>query len=149
MDPPSGVLQTFLYGSFYDRVANPWPAYFNDILTNVGSDVFGVLLGGGLGSTGAPQKVFLGGPVLADSSIMYLWGSFGIFGVAFWFYLLFSLKRGLHADSSTERGIAISGAFLMLLSITTDIWESTFALLYVGMFAARFGTINGFRVPRA
>lgn len=137
---PTSTIETLIYGSFYTRLSETWPGYISDIINNSGLDQLAVIFGGGLGSTGAPQKLFTGVPVLADSSILYLWGTFGLMGFVFWGLILNSIKVGLMRADPFYFGIAVSGIFLMFLSLTTDIWESVFALVIIGINIGSFGT---------
>ena len=69
---------------------------------------------------------------------MYLWGSFGIFGLFFWGVLFRSVFAGLRDDNDFLRSIAVSGLLLLIISLTTDVWESTFALIVLGINLASY-----------
>ena len=133
---PTDVTEVLLYGSFYNRLTETWPDYLSKILNSFSYDGLALIFGGGMGSTGAPQKIFSNTVALADSSFLYLWGTFGIAGIFFWFYILRNIRHLLLERSSFFQGIAISGFFVMILSITTDIWESPFALVVIGICLA-------------
>lgn len=127
----AGLASTGSLSSMYDRLINTWPNMAQGIM-----DQGWELTGAGLGAYGSTLALFPipGVPVLgSDSTAMYLWGMFGVFGL-----LLFALQIpmfiALGNDVSRSGRALLAICFCCLLTgWTTDMPEVATANLFLGM----------------
>ncbi|MGV6396121.1 hypothetical protein ACTUVN_001543 [Pseudomonas caspiana] len=118
--------------SLYDRLINTWPNLV-EIIEGLGWGYTGA----GFGLFGSPASMFPvpGAEMLtgADSSAMYLWATFGVFGP-----LLYALQIPLffalsNHDSRIGRALLAITFCCCLISWTTDMFEVTIANLFLGL----------------
>ncbi|HCG94244.1 MAG TPA: hypothetical protein DEX20_01315 [Halieaceae bacterium] len=132
-----GVVSVLLFGSLMVRFTETWPEYVAT-LGESSSDVFQVvLLGAGIGAVGAPQKLFNETAVLADNALLYSVGTLGSVGLILWLYLAIKAAKLSVSPDFGERVLGLCGLLLLINGLTTDIWESTFGLVVMGVIAGR------------
>ena len=118
--------------SLYDRLNNTWPNVV-DAMTKLGYGYTGAgfgLFGSSVIIFPVPGTEFLVG---SDSTFMYLWGLFGVFGP-----LLYALQVPLffalsNDDSRIARALLAITFCCCLISWTTDMFEIAVANLFLGL----------------
>lgn len=118
--------------SLYDRLINTWP----NVVTAMTKAGYGYT-GAGFGMFGSsviifpvPGSEFFGG---SDSTFMYLWGMFGVFGpllYALQIPLFFALSGN---DSRVARALLAITFCCCLISWTSDMFEVAVANLFLGL----------------
>lgn len=117
--------------SLYERFARTWPQ-FVEAVGHLGSPVFGA----GLGMVGTASKFSAVArselTAVSDNTVLYLWGAMGIFGL-----IVFALGGAVMirlASLRTERSKVLLAvfAFIVVLSSTTDVFESPLAQMMIG-----------------
>ncbi|HEX8594185.1 MAG TPA: hypothetical protein VF682_13030 [Pseudomonas sp.] len=118
--------------SLYDRLINTWP----NLVHAMNKEGFGYT-GAGFGLFGSSVIIFpvpgadmFGG---SDSTFMYLWGMFGVFGpllYALQIPLFFALSND---ESRVARALLAITFCCCLISWTTDMFEVAVANLFVGL----------------
>lgn len=123
--------------SLSDRMANTWPGFFKLI-----DDRGGALAGVGFGAVGSSTSVFpLGGTQpdqwphlgVADNTVLYLWGMFGVLGLVLFMALGVVGRRLLRRPDAIANAMFLVLLFLIIVSWTTDILESAVATLALGI----------------
>ncbi|MDH0746028.1 hypothetical protein N5D61_06680 [Pseudomonas sp. GD03842] len=140
----AGLASTGTLSSLYDRLINSWPNMARWIISEGWE-----LTGAGLGAYGSTLALFPipGLPTLgSDSTVLYLWGMLGAFGI-----LLFTLQIPLFialGDDVTRAGRALLAVCFccLLTGWTTDMPEIATANLFLGMAIGHVLGRN--RVPR-
>lgn len=90
--------------SFIDRIDNTWPEAWRA----VSQDGMG-MLGLGIGGVGTPQRLFgTHDFYIIDSSILYIWGWFGLPGMVYFLVLVLVLLRCRSDDPSRHAYLACS-----------------------------------------
>jgi hypothetical protein len=130
-DFDAGLASSGSLSSMYDRLINSWP--------NMAKGIMGEgweLTGAGLGAYGSTLALFPipGVPVLgSDSTVLYLWGMLGAFGV-FLFTLQIPMFIALGNDVTRAGRALLAVCFCCLLTgWTTDMPEIATANLFLGM----------------
>ncbi|MDB6143915.1 MAG: rane protein [Pseudomonas sp.] len=129
---PNGVTTGDSLSSLYDRLVNTWPR----LVYYMHSESYS-LTGSGLGMFGSSQALF---PVpgsqllgISDSSVMYLWGTFGVVGIALYTLQipLFFLLRD--RTSRMDHALLAISICICLISWTTDMFEVAISNLFMGL----------------
>jgi hypothetical protein len=128
----NGVTTGDSLSSFYDRLVNTWPK----LVYYMHSESYS-LTGSGFGMFGSSQVLFpvpgaqlLGG---SDSSFMYLWGMFGVVGIALYVLQIpmFFLLRD--RTSRMDHALLAISMCICLISWTTDMFEVALSNLFMGL----------------
>ncbi|MDB5993545.1 MAG: putative rane protein [Pseudomonas sp.] len=129
---PNGVTTGDSLSSLYDRLVNTWPR----LVYYMHSESYS-LTGAGLGMFGSSQALFPvpGAGLLSgsDSSLMYLWGTFGVVGIALYVLqvpMFFVLRD---RTSRMDRALLAISMCLCLISWTTDMFEVGLSNLFMGL----------------
>jgi len=127
----AGMITTGTLSSMYDRLINSWPNMAGAMISQ-GWEITGA----GLGAYGSTLALF---PIAgveslgSDSTVLYLWGVFGVFGI-FLFALQIPLFVALGNDISKAGEALLGVCFCCLLTgWTTDMPEIATANLFLGM----------------
>lgn len=120
--------------SLNDRLANSWPNLFALL-----ADEGWLWTGAGFGAVGSTQAAF---PVpgqelltVADNTALYLWATFGAFGVLLYLTLFPLLLRLQESGSAMRLALLLIVFCISLIGWTTDILEVPAASLFLGMGA--------------
>lgn len=130
-DFSAGLASTGTLSSMYDRLINSWPNMANWIVSEGWE-----WTGAGLGAYGSTLALFpiAGLPTLgSDSTVLYMWGMLGVFGV-----FLFTLQIPMFivlGNDVTRAGRALLGVCFccLLTGWTTDMPEIATANLFLGI----------------
>ena len=133
---PDNNIEKFLFGSFYIRITETWPLFFESVINESAIGNFSWITGGGLGSTGAPQKIFTSTPNLADNGMFFLWAIFGLPGIVLYLSLHYIVLYGLRSNNLLFQIISYQSLMALICGITTDIWENTFYLMVIGFLVS-------------
>jgi hypothetical protein len=129
---PNGITTGDSLSSLYDRLVNTWPK----LVYYMHSESYS-LTGAGLGMFGSSQVLFPvpGAGLLtgSDSSLMYLWGTFGVVGIAL--YVLQVPMFFLLRDRTSRMDLALLSISMCicLISWTTDMFEVALSNLFMGL----------------
>jgi hypothetical protein len=122
--------------SLYDRLINTWPNVAQFLYHQGWS-----LTGAGVGMFGSSQIMFPvpGAAILSgsDSSVMYLWGTFGIIGIGLYILQIpmFFILRD--RPSRMDNALLAISVFICVTSWTTDMFEITLSNLLMGIAIGR------------
>lgn len=133
---PDNNIEEFLFGSFYIRITETWPLFFESVINESAIGNFSWITGGGLGSTGTPQKIFTPTPNLADNGMFFLWAIFGLPGIVLYLSLHYIVLYGLRSNNLLFQIISYQSLMALICGITTDIWENTFYLMVIGFLVS-------------
>lgn len=119
------------YSSFYDRIANTWPEFISGI-KSFSEWVFGY----GFGFVGTGARLFnSGGSVtaVADNTLLYLFGSFGLIGLFLYAYVIIVLYKLSKIDTRFFKQMSAVVLYAYIISLTTDVIESFFIMAIMGI----------------
>nr|WP_019366441.1 hypothetical protein [Pseudomonas luteola] len=127
--------------SFYDRLINTWPNFIK-VMSSEGF----LETGAGIGAVGSSGAGF---PIagleifgVADNTVLYLWGTFGLLGFVLWSLLLPLLMRLSQAKNRFDVSLYGTTLCICLVAWTTDIPEVVCASLFLGIAVSRVLTAN-------
>lgn len=126
----------FVFSSFEDRLLNTWPNAYQMILQ------YGwCFMGRGIGGIGAPQQRFellLYNP--ADNLFVYLYAIMGYFSIVVLVLLVYRTIQFVNKKEKVDKFFYLYGVSLIIYGITTNVIESVYMCLFLGVFVTASST---------